>query len=306
MATLKDIKAKIKTVGNIGKITRAMQLVAAAKLTRAMDRAHAGRPYSDELNDVLRALSGMADAGEDGGQTPITMRFGQDAPPIETTLGTLFRQTTAVRPGVVLFTSDRGLCGAFNTTLIRTAEAYLADRSSLDCRLITIGRKGHKHFRRHLDVAYARDGVSDHLVLDEIREITSHLVMMFVSGEVDSIDFIYARAIQAARHEITTERFLSIPRPVGTDATDDANLIVEPDRDRLFSTLIPLYATTRVFSALADSFASEYGAKMVAMQQATKNAEEKLGELVILRNRLRQAAITKELAEIVGGAEALK
>ncbi len=307
MATLRDIKAKINTVGNIGKITRAMQLVAAAKLTRAMERAHAGRPYSDELNHVLRALAEFADTGDDGSETPITMRFDGTSEPVHTTLETLFRQVEAKRPGVVLFTSDRGLCGAFNTNLIRAAQLYLDEHSHLDCRLITLGRKGHKHFRRHsVDIAYAREGISDRLVLDEIREITAKLVELYATGEVDAIDFIYARSIHAAKYEITTERFLGIPRPEGAEGASDANVIVEPDPERLFSTLIPLYATTRVYSALADSFASEYGAKMAAMQQATKNADEKLGELVILRNRLRQAAITKELAEIVGGAEALK
>jgi F-type H+-transporting ATPase subunit gamma len=141
-------------------------------------------------------------------------------------------------------------------------------------------------------------------VLEEIKEITGRLVEMYVKGEVDALYFIYARSLKAALYKVTTQKFLSIPPIEGKEADD--NYIIEPSRDELFADLVPLYATSIVFSVLADSFASEYGARMAAMQQATKNADEKLNALVIERNRLRQATITKELAEIVGGAEALK
>jgi F-type H+-transporting ATPase subunit gamma len=303
MATLRDIRLRIRSVENIGKITRAMQLVAAAKLNRAQNRAHSVRPFADELD---RTLGGLAGGGVDT-TSDVAVEFspGAGAPPVRTTLGRVFGQTEEKRPGVVLFTADRGLCGAFNTNLIRATQAFMDERADRECRLITIGKKGHTFFRkRSVPILYHKIGVSDRLELDEIKEITGRLMELYANDDVDALYFIYAKSLKAALYRITTQKFLSIPPVEG--ATTDDSYIIEPGRDELFADLIPLYATSCVFSALADSFASEYGARMAAMQQATKNAEEKLNDLVILRNRLRQATITKELAEIVGGAEALK
>lgn len=304
MATLRDIKARIKTVGNIGKITRAMQLVAAAKLNKAQERAHTVRPYADELEGILGALAGMA-SGDESADAAVEMRFTPDGPALETTRATLFEQRDAQRIGVVLMTSDRGLCGAFNTNLIRAAEKFLADHSDKDCKLILLGRKGHNYFkRRSTPILFHQEGIDDKLDLVQIKEITGRLVEAFLGDEVDTLTIIYAKSIKAALYRVTTQQFLPIPPVEG--AGGDENYIMEPDRDTLFAGLIPLYATTTVFSCLADSFASEYGAKMAAMQQATKNADEKVSELIIQRNRMRQTAITTELAEIVSGAEALK
>ena len=304
MATMKDIKARINTVANIKKITKAMQLVAAAKLTRAQERAHTVRPYADELDGILGAISGSG-GSDDSKDDRITLVFGDDGIPISTTRDRFFEQTDVKRPAVVLFTSDRGLCGGFNTNLIRAAQEFLKEHSDKDCKMVTIGKKGHQHFRRQdVDIILHRNEVSDKLILLEIKAITGELVNLYVSGEVDAIYFIYAKSLKASNYKVMTQKFLSIPS-VETDTSTSHDYIMEPDRDAMFAQLIPLYATTAVFSALADSFASEYGAKMAAMQQATKNAEEKLDALILLRNRLRQATITRELAEIVGGAEAL-
>lgn len=307
MATLRDIKARIKTVANIKKITRAMQLVAAAKLNRAQERAQTVRPYTDELDGILGTLSALVDnpGGGGGGDEPIEMSFVDDAPPIRTTRERLFEQIEEKKPGVVLITGDRGLCGSFNTQLTRAAQKFMKERPDAETHLITLGRKGRAFFKaRKIDSLYHRERISDRLVLSEIKEITGRLVDLYVSGEVDSLYLIYAKLRKALAYDVTVQKFLSIP-PVEASAGEDV-FILEPDRDQVFETLIPLYATTTIFSALADSFASEYGARMMAMQQATQNAEEKMNDLIILRNRLRQATITKELAEIVGGAEALK
>lgn len=304
MATLKDIKARIHAVANIKKITKAMQLVAAAKLTRAQERAHTVRPYADELDGILGALA-AAGGSDDSGDDRIDMQFGDDDAPISTTRARFFEQTEAKRPAVVLFTSDRGLCGAFNTNLIRATRAFLSEHSGEDCKLVTIGKKGHQFFRRQkVDIVLHHEGVSDKLILPDIKTITGELVNLYVSGDVDAIYFIYAKSLKASNYKVITQKFLSIP-PVETETSASHDYIMEPDRDAMFAQLIPLYATTTVFSALADSFASEYGAKMAAMQHATKNAEEKLDALIILRNRLRQATITRELAEIIGSAEAI-
>jgi F-type H+-transporting ATPase subunit gamma len=307
MASLLDIKARIKLVGNIKKITRAMQLVAAAKFTRAQNRAKATRPYADELTGILGVLSGIifgaqANASED--ETTVSLSFIDGAAPIEAPRSKLFAPGEGVRPGVVLVTADRGLCGAFNTKLIREAQKFIRAHEGMDCKLITIGKKGYQFFRnKETPIIYHREGVSDKLLLDEIKEITSKLVELYVTDEVDSIHIIYTRFKTALSSTVTTDKFLSIPRVAGERSEE--LFILEPDIDSVFARLIPLYATTKIFSALSESFASEYGARMSAMQLATKNAEEMLQDLIILRNRLRQAIITKELAEIVGGAEAL-
>jgi len=303
MATLLDLKQRIRAVENIRKITKAMQLVSAAKLNRAQSRAHAVRPFAQELDGVLGGLAGggieeMADA-------PVEFSFIEGEPVLKTTLGHLFSQHEPKKPGIVLITADRGLCGAFNSNLIRAAQLYIREHKDQDVKLITIGKKGHAFFKtRPTPIVWHKAGVSDRLVLEEIKEITGRLIELYVKGEVDALYFIYARSLKAALYKVTTQKFLSIPPVEGARADD--NYIIEPSRDELFADLIPLYATSIVFSVLADSFASEYGARMAAMQQATKNADDKLNALVIERNRLRQATITKELAEIVGGAEALK
>jgi F-type H+-transporting ATPase subunit gamma len=301
MPTLKDIIARIDTVSNIKKVTNAMQLVAAAKLTKAQERAQALRPYAQELDGILGTLAALTDDGE--GETPMTMSFFDDAPPLETVRESLFGETTAERPALAVITSDRGLCGSFNANLTRAAYSFIKEHPGT--RLITLGRKARTYFKMvKIEPEFHREGISDKLEIQEIREITGRLVELYVKGEVDSVFLVYAKFRKGTLSDVTTQQFLPIP-PVEGDEGGDV-YILEPSRDQVFETLIPLYATTAIFSAFADSFASEYGARMSAMQQATKNAEELVDHLTITRNRMRQAIITKELAEIVGGAEALK
>ena len=301
MATIRDLKNRIRAVENIRKITRAMQLVAAAKLNRAQQRAQSVRPFADELD---RILGGLAGGGiEESADVVIEFPYADGV--VKTTLGRIFSTHEIKKPGLVLFTADRGLSGAFNANLIRAAQHFIREHRDQGVQLITIGRKGYGFFRRRpTPVVHFKTGLSDRLVLDEIRDVTGKLLELYASGEVDALYFIYAKSLRASLYRVTTQQFL--PIPLAEDTKTDDNYIIEPGRDELFANLIPLYANSRVFSVLADSFASEYGARMAAMQQATKNADEKLDDLVLERNRLRQAIITKELAEIVGGAEALK
>jgi F-type H+-transporting ATPase subunit gamma len=305
MPSLLDIKARIKAVENIKKITRAMQLVAAAKFNRSQNRARSARPYSEELDAVLGVLAAVSeDEYDSGGESTLELSFVESEPPINVERAKLFDQSDIRRPGVVLFTSDRGLAGAFNTRLIRAAAAFVKEHPAMDTRLITIGKKGNAYFkRRNVPIIHHEEGISDKLELSEIKRIANKLLSLFVNDEVDGLYLIYAKFRSAMRSDVTTEQFLSIP-PVAADQVKDV-YILEPDRQAVYETLIPLYATTKIFATLADSFASEHGARMVAMQLATKNAEEMLEAQIILRNRLRQAMITKELAEIVGGAGAL-
>jgi F-type H+-transporting ATPase subunit gamma len=309
MATLLDLKNRIKTVANIKKITRAMQLVAAAKFNRAQNRAKNSRPYTRELDDILGVLSTLSEdvSEEQKAASSIEIAFDANSRPLRTSWQRLLEPGEGKKPGLVLITADRGLCGAFNTRLIRAGLQFMKEHEDKDCKLITIGRKGTTFFRsKKHPILYHREGLSDKLVLEEIKEITQNLVRLFVDNEVDSLHLIYTRFKSALSSTVTEEQFLSIPpvKPADTKGTD--LYILEPDREAVFNRLFPLYATTKVFSALAESFASEYGARMTAMQLATGNAEDMLNSLIIQRNRLRQAIITKELAEIVGGAEALK
>ncbi|UCG53384.1 MAG: ATP synthase F1 subunit gamma [Candidatus Latescibacterota bacterium] len=310
MASLLDIKARLKAVENIKKITRAMQLVAAAKFKRSEDRARTARPYSQELDEVLGILAGLAESAEDSAAADPTfeLSFFEGEPPLEVEGVRLFEQLDEPepkRPGVVLFTADRGLCGAFNTRLIRAALEFVRTHPKMDVKLIPIGKKGFTFFKnKDIPIIYHEDGISDKLELDAIKRITHKLVELFVNDEVDALYFIYAQFKSAMVSTIQIEKFIGIPRVEGKKEQED--YILEPERKAVYEQLLPLYATTKVFATLADSFASEYGARMTAMQLATKNAEEMFDDLVILRNRLRQAAITKELGEIVGGAEALK
>lgn len=294
---------------NIQKITRAMQLVATAKIRRSEQRAKASRPYSDEFDVVLRVLSGSARAVDEGaaGASTIELAFEEGRPGIEVDTAKVFEQPGAPaprRPALVLVTSDRGMCGAFNTKLIRAALDFMRAHPEMDVRLVPIGRKGFQFFRnRNVPILFREERLNDALDLDEIRRITRRLVEAFVEGDVDAIYLVYAQYLNVTASTVRTDKFLGIPRIVG-DAQEDV-YILEPDRRSVLQKLLPLYATTKIYSVLADSFASEYGARMTAMQLATKNADEMIGTLVIERNRLRQAVITKELSEIVGAAEAL-
>jgi len=302
MATLRDIKTRIRIVGNIQKITRAMQLVAAAKLTRAQQRAQTVRPYADELNKVLGTLARLVTSDTED-ETPMTISFYADKRTLETTREKLFRRGEAQRPAVVLITSDRGLCGSFNTNLIRAAQNFMSEHPG--ARLITLGKKARGFFKtRKIEPVLHMEGISDKLPLAQTKEIASRLVEMFVKNEVDAVHMVYAKHRKGTSYRVTRQQLLPIPPVEGGEGEDV--YILEPSRDRVFEALVPLYVTTGVLSALADSFASEHGARMTAMQQATQNAEDKINDLVIQRNRMRQAAITKELSEIVGGAEALR
>lgn len=302
MASLLDIKARIKAVENIKKITRAMQLVAAAKFARAQGRARSARPYSDELDLILSALAAAGDS--QGDSDMLELSFGADEPPMQIDRAQLFQQVDSKRPGLILISADRGLCGSFNTRLMRAAHQFIKKNADKDVQLITLGRKGHTYFqhRKEVPIIHAEENISDKLDLDGIKRITDKLVRLYVSGTVDSLFIIYAQFESAMVSHIKVDQFLSIP-PVEGEG-EESTYILEPDREAVYETLIPLYATTKIFAALADSFASEYGARMAAMQMATKNAEEMLEAQVLLRNRLRQAIITRELAELVGGAEA--
>ncbi len=284
MASLKDIRKRIRSTRSAQQITKAMEMVAAAKLRRAQARAAAARPYAAKITAML---ANLAAAGAE--------------------LEHPLLQARAVKTSVlVVVGSDRGLAGAYNANIIRAAEQRLREAAPGTLRLVLVGRKPRDYFkRRRYPILATYTEQPAEVSLEFVRTLTQDLIERYVSGEVDRVEVLYTQFVNALVRRIVTEPFL----PVGTGgahaAGGDANAIFEPDAETIFAELLPRYATAKLFAAMADSLASEHGARMVAMGSARKNAGEMIDMLVLKRNRLRQAAITKELSEIVAGADAL-
>ena len=288
MPSLGDIKRRIRSVNSPKQITKAMEMVSAAKLRKAQSRAERARPYAEKLELILANLSRAA-VQPDGG-----------------VLHPYFETRPVKKTTYVLVTADRGLCGSFNANLIRRATNVLSQHAQGTAELICVGKRGYDWFRKrstpivshHLDFGGNMD-------LARVKQITNELTQRFVSGETDAIYLIYARFISTARSEITVMPFLPIEPKSETKSTV-ADYIFEPDPVAIFSDLMPRYASTVIQTALSESFASEHSARMLAMGSATKSAGEMIDALTLQFNKARQGAITKELLDIVGGAEAIK
>ncbi len=289
MSTLRALRRRIRSVQNTQQITKAMEMVAAAKLRRAQSRALAARPYAAKITEMLGNLAGAASE--------------IDHP--------LFKAREVKNVALVLVTSDRGLCGAYNANLLRGAEhrrrAATAAAGQAVTSLVLVGKKGRDYFRRRrYPVLAAHTPLPTEASLEFARTLTADLIGRFVSGDVDRVEIMFTRFLSALNRRVVVEPFL----PVGASAAGKpgagGSAIFEPDAESIFAELLPRYATAKLFAALADALASEHSARMIAMGAARKNAGELIDLLTLRRNRLRQAAITKELLDIVGGAEALK
>jgi F-type H+-transporting ATPase subunit gamma len=283
MATLRDIKRRIRSVKSTQQITKAMEMVAASKLRRAQSRVLATRPYARAMDAMLENLS--ATAAEVGHP--------------------LFTPRPVRRRLVVVLGADRGLCGSYNAGLFRYAESFLRSAEGVGTELFLIGRKARDYFkRRRYPVFEVLTDLPGDALLETARTISTRLQQAFLSGEVDAVDLQYTRFVSVMTRRVVREPFLPIhPREGKGQAR---NYIFEPNAEQLLAELLPRYATTKLLQAMTESLASEQAARMVAMSSARKNAGELIDALVLRRNRLRQAIITKEIAEIVGGAEALK
>jgi len=284
MSTLRTLRRRIRSVENTRQITKAMEMVAAAKLRRAQARAQAARPYAVKISEMLAKLAGAAS--------------DLDHP--------LFQVREVKTTVLVVVTADRGLAGAYNSNLIRAAEQRLRKAPAGSLQLILAGRKGRDYFkRRSWPTLAVHTPLPPEASLEFARELTEDLIRRFLAGEVDRVEVMHTEFITAMTRKIVTETFL----PVGADAESrdsSGDTIFEPDAASIFAELLPRYATAKLFAALADALASEHAARMIAMGAARKNAGELIDALVLQRNRVRQAVITKELLDIVGGAEALK
>lgn len=284
MANLKEIRNRISSVSSTMQITSAMKMVSAAKLKKAQDAITAMRPYSDKLTELLQSLSATLDA--DSGS-----KFAEQ------------REVNKVL--LVSVTSNRGLAGAFNSNIIKQTNRLINEEySGKEVSILAIGKKTNDAFKKGNRVIANKSEIYDDLTFDNVSDIAELLMDMFVKEQFDKIVLVYNKFKNAATQEIMTEQFLPIV-PIEKDEDVDVDYIFEPSKAEIVEQLIPKSLKTQLFKALRDSFASEHGARMTAMHKATDNATELRDQLKLTYNKARQASITNEILEIVGGAEAL-
>ena len=305
MANLKEIRKRIGSVKSTQKITKAMKMVAGARLTRAQQRITELRPYAQRTGHVLREISEViggeqadAEQSADNADHPLLVRREEK--------NVLF----------LVITSDRGLCGSFNAGINKAAERewHKREAAGQTVKIATIGRKGRDYFkRRNAPMHHVFEGVWDRLDLDEARLIAREILIPFARGEVDAIYLIYNEFKSAMTQEVVTEPLFPIGPASAADAEplDEVDtllakeFIFEPSKQALLERIVPMYVEISILRGLYESMASELGSRMTAMDSATKNAGEMIDRLTLTYNRARQAAITTELMEIISGAEAL-
>ena len=284
MANLKEIRNRIASVSSTMQITSAMKMVSAAKLKKAQDAITAMRPYSDKLTELIQNLSHSID-----GDTPNP--YTQERPVKKVLL--------------VAITSNRGLCGGFNSNIIKAVNQYVEQNSKQEVRLITLGKKGNDILSKSNTIISNDNGIFDDLSFANASKIAEGFMDAFANKEYDKVVVIYNRFKNAATQIITTETLLPIVAEAKENSSTIADYIFEPTQEEIVNELLPKSIKMQLFKALRDSFASEHGARMTAMHKATDNATELRDQLKITYNKARQAAITNEILEIVGGAEAL-
>ena len=284
MANLKEIRNRITSIGSTMQITSAMKMVSAAKLKKAQDAIVAMRPYSNKLTELLQSLSATLD-GEVG--------------------GTFSKQREVKKVLLVVITSNRGLCGAFNSSVIKKSiELINTIYKGKDVSILTIGKRANDLLSKSYKVIDNRSAIYDDLTFEASSEIAQKLMDLYEDESFDKIDIIYNRFKNAATQIVTHEQFLPIV-PAASEKSSNLDYIFEPTKVEIIQGLIPKSLKTQLYKAIRDSFASEHGARMTAMHKATDNAKELRSELLLTYNKARQAAITNEILEIVGGAEAL-
>ena len=285
MANLKEIRNRIASIGSTMQITSAMKMVSAAKLKKAQDAITAMRPYSSKLTELLQNLSATLDSDVGGAYT---------------------KQRDLSKVLLVVVTSNRGLCGGFNSSVVKeTVQNITANYQDVHVDLLTIGKKGNDILSKTYPVIDTRNDIYDDLTFDKVAEVAEKIRHLYVDGTYDKIEIIYNRFKNAATQIPQVEQFLPI-KPVEGGANANADYIFEPSKEKIVLELIPKSLKTQLYKSVRDSFAAEHGARMTAMHKATDNATELRDDLKLTYNKARQAAITNEILEIVGGAEALK
>jgi F-type H+-transporting ATPase subunit gamma len=281
MANLKEIRNRISSVSSTMKITSAMKMVSAAKLKKAQDAIVAMRPYSNKLTGILQDLSSSIDSDN------------------------IFIQNRSTNKNlIVCITSNRGLCGGFNSNIVKECINIAEKQKNKEIAFFCLGKKGSDLLSKKYNVVLTNNKIFDNLSFENVKEVAEILIKKFVEKEFDTIQIVYNRFKNAATQIVTNEKFLPIT-PVDDQQDNNLQYIFEPSKLEIVNELIPKSLRTQLFKALRDSYASEHGARMTAMHKATDNATELRDQLKLTYNKARQAAITNEILEIVGGAEAL-
>ena len=279
-----DLRRRIRSVKNTQQITKAMKMVAAAKLRRAQERMLAARPYSAALRQVLASLSTRVDVGKH----PLLEQREQERKVL-----------------LLVVTADRGLCGAFNTNVIRAAQNAIAEKGWEEVHLTTIGRKAGDFFKRRSLPLKRQVTLLQALAPEIVREVSESLAADFVSGEYDAVYVLFNEFKSIIAQRVTLDRLLPLDRPEEVDTTAPAiEYLYEPGPEAILSELLPKHIEFQIYRVLLESAAAEQGARMTAMESATKNASDMIAHLTLTYNRIRQASITKEIIEIVSGAAA--
>jgi len=287
MPSLIDLRRRIRAVKNTQQITKAMKMVAASKLRRAQERMMAARPYATQMHRVLGSLATRVDPSVH----PLLAQ--REISPASKTL-------------VIVVTADKGLCGSFNTNIIKGAGAFIVD-SPQPCTLGLVGRKGRDFFaRRGFDVLFEQIGIFQKLKFDDARTTAQTAIEAFVSGQVDRVILAYNEFKSVMSQKVVIDQLLPIARAdVDDGAAPEIDYIYEPSPQAIFNELLPRYVEVQVYRALLESNASFFAAQMTAMDTATKNSADMISSLTLYMNKVRQAAITREIIEVVSGAEAL-
>lgn len=285
MANLKDLRSRITSVSSTMQITSAMKMVSASKLSKAQDAITAMRPYSEKLTELLKGLSAT----------------------LEGDSGSKFAEQREVKNVLlVAISSNRGLAGAFNTNIVKGVRQLAASiDSKKNVEVLTLGKKAHDVLRKNLTIKENNNHIYDHLDYAHVAEIAENLMQVFLDGKYDEIVIMYNQFVNAATQNVITEQFLPI-KQFETGENTNLDYIFEPAKEEIVKDLIPKSLKMQLFKAMIDSLASEHGARMTAMHKATDNATDLRDSLKLSYNKARQAAITNEILEIVGGAEALK
>jgi F-type H+-transporting ATPase subunit gamma len=281
---MRDIKRQIKSVQNTKQITKAMEMVAAAKLRRSQEAATAARPYAEKIQEVVSSIA----SGTKGIKNPILV------------------SREIKKTGYLVITSDRGLAGGYNSNLLRKLVLTIREnhKSSNEYELMVVGRRGRDFFKkRNMPVLDEVTGLSDAPKFSDIKELASRAVTNYTLGVYDQLYIVYNKFHNAISQEPVLNRLLPL-EVEGSSAATGANYEYEPSPEEVLDVLLPKYAETLIFSALLEGKASEFGARMTAMGNATKNANEMVSRLTLVYNRARQASITQEISEIVAGASA--
>ena len=287
MANLKEIRNRITSIKSTMQITSAMKMVSAAKLKKAQDAITAMRPYSSKLTELLQNLSATLDSDASGAYST---------------------QREVSKVLLVVITSNRGLCGGFNSSITKKVIATIQEKySNASVDLFTIGKKGTDVLSKTQTVIATRNELFDALTFDNVAAVAEELMEMYTDGAYDKIEVVYNQFKNAATQTPQVEQFLPIKPIEGGDASAvNSDYIFDQSKEEIVLALIPKSLKTQLYKAIRDSFASEHGARMTAMHKATDNATDLRDDLLLTYNKARQAAITNEILEIVGGAEALK